>query len=109
MTLDFPLLVYVNDQYRWTFFSDPNSMLNYKACLKRKNPEVIILDDNPLSIAMYMEEHPQYSFDDCDRLVQMNPDKLGPEDMLKLDEMLKKVETKHMSAQELIDSVGGKR
>jgi hypothetical protein len=36
-----------------------------------KNAEVIILDNNPLSIACYMEEHPEVSFEE-DTMVKSN-------------------------------------
>lgn len=91
--LEFPLRVYVDDDFRIKFFSDPDSMLNVKArekLLKSKKPA-------------------QYSFDERDMLVRMHPDTIGPEDMFKLQRMLKKVEEEKMSAQDIIDWAVGKK
>ncbi|MCX6748445.1 MAG: hypothetical protein NT076_02470 [Candidatus Pacearchaeota archaeon] len=87
--LEYPLLIYVEDEVRENYL---------KSVTRGKKPaNVVILDDNPLSIAMYMEEHPEINFDDsCD---------LSPAEMFKLKEMLKGIKPKGKSAQDLLNDV----
>ena len=49
--LEFPLQVYVDDDYRENFLKSK----------KNKKPKVVILDNNELSIACYMEDHPEFA------------------------------------------------
>lgn len=91
--LDFPLLVYMDDEFRENYLKSQN--------WRKKPVKAVILDDNPLSIACYMEEHPEVSFDD--------PSELSFEDKEKLRKLINETELKNMSAQDFIDSAGGKR
>lgn len=91
--LQFPLKVYVDDNFRENYLKSQNW---------RKQPvKAVILDDNPLSIACYMEDHPEIDFDDSSDL--------NFEQKEKLKKMLKELDIKEMenlSAQDLIDSAG---
>jgi len=93
MELEFPLMVYVDETFRENYLKSQN--------WKKKPASAVILDDNPLSIAMYMQEHPEIDFKD-------DLSQLGHEDMIKLNKMLEKTEQEKMSAQDIIDWVIGK-
>lgn len=90
---EYPLILYLDDNARENYFKSQNWN-------KTKPAKVVILDNNPLSIAMYMEEHPEIDFDESSDL--------SSAEMFKLNKMLKEKELKNMSAQEIIDIVGKK-
>lgn len=62
----YPALVYLNEDFRENYFKGMNSMTSMRSNtgitqkgITPKPAEVVILDDNPISIGMYMEEHPE--------------------------------------------------
>jgi hypothetical protein len=60
-----------NKKYKSPEEFEEYHLLQQKVKEKPKKAKVIILDDNPLSIACYMEEHPEVSFEE-DTMVKSN-------------------------------------
>lgn len=88
---EYPLIIYTDDDARENYFKHQ----------KKEHPTVVILDDNPLSLACYMEDHPEIDFEDSSDLTY--------EEKEKLNKMLKELEVEGMDAQDIIDSVGRRR
>ncbi len=85
--LEFPLEVYVDDNFRENYLKQQN----------KKPVKVVILDDNPLSIASYMEDHPEVSFEDSSDL--------NVEDKIKLKKQLDKIRDKNLTAEDLVNQI----